>query len=284
VRVLVVLVLLATAGDARADAPELARARRLKQTLEFAAALDEVDRVIALGTSSPDGLTDAYRLAGELAAGLGRDGDAVTYFQRLLALDPGAAMPAGTSPKIVAPFEQARANLGGRALAAHVEGDAIVVDDDPLGMVASIQPRALLDRHGNTLWIAPAAETPVPAPPPPRKLARPPFYARWELWTLATVGFAAGAAFGAKELSDTQEEWDRLRAEDGAHDFSELQRVEDRGRTWATTTNLMLGATAVTGAITAVCIWRELRRPSVEDTVTVTVTHGGAAIGIAGSF
>ena len=287
-RVLVVLAILALAATAHADgAHELAEARRLKQTLDFAGALAEVERVIAAGNSAPAALAEAYRLGGELAAGLGRDGDAITYFQRLLALDPGATLPAGTSPKVVAPFETARANLEGRSLDARLDGDALVVIDDPLGMVATVLPRLLLDKHGNTLFIAPAPPTAEERPViTPRDLARPPAYARWELWTLVTVGFAASAGFGAKELDDAQDEWNALRAEPGEHDFSTLQQVERRGRAWATSTNIMLGATAVTGTIAAICLWRELRRPHVDDTVTVTgaVTHGGAAIGIAGRF
>jgi hypothetical protein len=289
VRVLVVLAVLALAarGAHAGGAHELAEARRLKQSLDFAGALAEVERVIAAGNSAPDALLEAYRLAGELAAGLGRDGNAITYFQRLLALDPGATMPSGTSPKILAPFETARSNLDGRSLVARVEGDTIVVVDDPLGMVATVLPRLLLDRHGNTLFIATADARPVETPVTTRReIARPPAYARWEIWTLVTVGFAASAAFGAEELDDAQDEWNALRAEPGEHDFSELEQVEQRGRSWATTTNIMLGATAVTGTIAAICLWRELRRPDVDDTVTVTgaVTHGGAAIGIAGRF
>lgn len=285
-RLLAVLAVLALAARAHADgAHELAVARRLKQTLDFAGALAEVERVIAAGNSAPDALVEAYRLAGELAAGLGRDGAAITYFQRLLALDPAATLPIGTSPKVVAPFETARANLAGRKLAAHVEGDTIVIDDDPLGMVASILPRLLLDRHGNTLWLAPATAVAPPVVVDAPRLARPPLYARWELWTLLTLGAGVSAALGAKELDDAQDEWNQLKAE-GDHDFSELQEVERRGRSWATTTNIMLGATAVTGTVAVICLWRELSRPRGDDTVTVTgaVTHDGAVLGLAGRF
>ena len=267
-RVLVVLVILALAPSARAD--ELARARELKQTLDFAGALAATERAIAAGDGDRARLVEAYRLAGELAAGLEREADAVTYFRRLLALDPDAALPAGTSPKIVLPFERAREDLAGRRLEAHAGGDGIVVADDPRGMVAEVRAQSLHDRHGNTLWVAPPRAV-VDRP------ARPPLYARWTVWTSAAVGLAAAAAFTARELDDAQDEWDRLRGEDGAHDFSELRRVERRGRAFATTTNVLLAATAVSGTIAALCIWRDLR-------ATATVSHDGAGVGIAGRF
>jgi tetratricopeptide (TPR) repeat protein len=284
VRILAVVLVLAVATRAHAGgAEELARARELKRSLDFEGALAATERAIAAGDGDRDALLAAYRLAGELAAGLGREPEAITWFQRLLALDDRAVLPDGTSPKIVAPFDRARINLAGRKLAAHAEGATVVVDEDPLGMVAEVVGRALVDRHGNVLWVAPALAA-APADPP--RLARPPVYARWELWTLLTLGFAGSAAWGGKELDDAQDEWDRLRAEDGQHDFSELERVERRGRAWATTTNLMLGAAAVSGTIAVVCMWRQWRRAPVDDTVTVTgaVSHGGAMLGIAGRF
>jgi hypothetical protein len=91
---------------------------------------------------------ETYRLMGELAAGLGDAGQTATFFERLLALEPAATWPPGTSPKILGPVALARQRLAGRRLRVHVErgepfGARLIVDEDPLGMVAGGRARCV---------------------------------------------------------------------------------------------------------------------------------------------
>jgi tetratricopeptide (TPR) repeat protein len=278
-RLVLIAALVAVAGVAEAGgADELAEARRRRQALDFEGALAALERAIAAGDNDAGRLADAYQLAGELAAGLGRVDEATAAFERLLVLRPDAALPGGTSPKIQAPFDAARAR-GHRPLAAHAERDGatvtLVVDADPLGLIAgarlrwsggelrapsalTIPPGAVdpvleaIDRHGNTLWSAPLPATAIVAPPVADTTIDRPFWRSPTLWLGGALGWAAIGGIVAWQLGKTQDEWDRLRAEDGQHDYSELRAVEQHGRNQAAFANVSFGiaaAFAVTGVV-----------------------------------
>src|SRR4051812_12229978 len=94
-----------TAGTARAG-DDLAEAIRLEAALEYDQALAIVDRMIAAGTvTEPARLAELHLSAGRLAAGLDHADIARDHFARALALRPELALPAGTSPKLTAPFD-----------------------------------------------------------------------------------------------------------------------------------------------------------------------------------
>ena len=59
--------------------------------------------------ATADELAETYRLGGEIFAALGEDKAARESFLRWVVLQPGERLPQGTSPKILARFEQARA-------------------------------------------------------------------------------------------------------------------------------------------------------------------------------
>jgi hypothetical protein len=218
------------------------------------------------------------------------------HFAEAIALSPGAALAPGTSPKIAARFDAARAGLAGSSLRVHVEADpagaAVVIDDDPLAMIAAIRVRyrtakgapgeltarggghvivplppdagavelAAVDAHGNTLWIgAPIA----------REIAAAHEDHAWgatTAWGAAAGGALAIGGFAAWRTSVAQDQWNALRADDAHHDYSELAAVETRGRRWALAADVAFGAAAATGAIAIVLAIREVRRPLHEET------------------
>ncbi len=94
-----------------------------------------------------------HRLAGEISAAFGNADEAAARFRLMLAVDPTAEVAEGQAPKVVEPYDLARAYIDENgALKAHLErepdGDGgvaltVVVDSDPLHMVAGA---ALIDR------------------------------------------------------------------------------------------------------------------------------------------
>lgn len=103
---LAALAVLALVGTARAD--NLADARKAVDASDYDAAKTAIDKALADGTQGPDDLADLYRMKGIVDAAEGSTAAATTAFGKWLALDPKAALPAGTSPKIVRPFDAAK--------------------------------------------------------------------------------------------------------------------------------------------------------------------------------
>lgn len=124
--------------------PHLVRARAEIAQLRYDLAAESVDRALHEGGNDPAGLVEILRLAGEIAATLGRTESASRFFRMALALDPAIDLSGRASPKIRAPFDAARAGLGGRRLLARrevVPGEApavvLLVESDPAEMVAA---------------------------------------------------------------------------------------------------------------------------------------------------
>ncbi len=275
-RLLVIAAIVVAASRARAD-DTLEDARHLEASLEYEQGLAMVERVIVRGGASPDELAELHLLAGRLAAGLDRAPVAEDHFARLLALRPDATLPEGTSPKLTAPFEAAHAHAAPLAVSASfADGVVALVTRDPLGMIVGVavtlsdgtvlsEPHTLrvtvprgatpreivaLDADRNRVWIGAAPVAVVVVAPPIR--ATTPIYARWQTW--AIVGGAALVAGGisAWRFTVDQNQWNTLRAEDGQHDFSQLQALETRGRQWGLAADIgfgVAGASALTGAI-----------------------------------
>ena len=162
---LVVAVAVAAVPVARAD-DELAEAERLKAALDYQDALAIVDRLLARGGAAPDRLAQLQLLAGTLAAGLDRPALAEDHFARLLAIDPGATLPPGTSPKITAPFDAARTRTTPLHVSARVADGvvALALGADPLELVVGIEVDAV-DASGRHLEIADGRATRVALPP-----------------------------------------------------------------------------------------------------------------------
>ena len=107
--VIAAAVALACARPARAgDDTSLAQARRDVESSDYMAARTDLVSALDAGTADPDELAEIYKLTGIDEAALGNTSDATAAFARWLVLDPHAALPEGTSPKITKPFDAAK--------------------------------------------------------------------------------------------------------------------------------------------------------------------------------
>lgn len=248
-RLVAIAVVLGLAASARADA-ELAEAYRLEASLEYDGALAILTRIIDRGTETdPERLAELHFYAGRLAAGLDRADEAREHFAIALSLNTTLTLPPGTSPKLLAPFEDARATMV--KLRAHVAGGAVIVDADALGLVARTaivghEPRAL-DAHGNVVW-----RPEPPPPPPPRPSPDPGFAARWQTWGILSGGAAVIGGLCAWRFQVAQDDWNEA-AQDGHHDYTQLRAIEQRGNRWAIGANVGFGVAAAAG-VTAVIL------------------------------
>jgi tetratricopeptide (TPR) repeat protein len=179
------------------------RAQREMLQLDFDRAIQLLERAEATGANRREQLVVIYRSLGESHASIGHEREAEVDFRRLLALDPDAELPRGSSPKLTAPFVAAREFMQRRSaltVACERRGDGralLTVQADPLGMVAAAraaradggalegatrrpgrdriaiafppdaQACAALDRHGNELARAMLVTGVGPPPPEP---------------------------------------------------------------------------------------------------------------------
>jgi hypothetical protein len=283
VRVVVLLLVavcsLAHAGDSADVSQALAQIAKLESSLEYEQALVLADRTIARGISSRDQLADLHLIAGRLAAGLDHPEVAQEHFERVLVLRPNTQLVTGTSPKLLAPFDAARATqpalvvklgVDGKRAYAEVTADTlqlvrglrvVVVDankvssvvtgdgltkDVPLGTVTSV---AVTDEYGNELVVA-RIEAPAPIVPERRVERSTPFHKHWVTYTaLSGAALITGGLF-AWRFGLAQDEWNRLDAE-GGHGFTQLQAVEQRGQRWAIAADATFGVAAIAGIVAA---------------------------------
>ncbi len=296
-----------------ATIPALARAdgldevRRLEASLEYEQALAAVERLIASGAAKTE-LAALHFEAGKLAAGLDRAAVAQDHFARALALDGTLVLPPGTSPKVIAPFEAARAANRPLHVVSARRGRAIVIgaDPDPLHLLAiakvrfidgsghhqerttSTEPLAIdlppdarsieivgTDEYGNVLY---STVEPEPALPPIASAPAQAWYASWKLWAGATA-FAGGVAgLCAWREGVAQDDWNQLKADPRPVDYSRLRAVEDRGRAWALAANVSFGVAGATAIVGAIALFTHRSEASV------AVTAGPGTVGIAGRF
>ena len=94
----------------------LAKAARARADLELGAALELSQRALKQGDASVDETFALHTLCAEAAAGLGKRELATDQFLRALLLRPDDMLPRGVSPKILAPFTEAKRRLAGRVL------------------------------------------------------------------------------------------------------------------------------------------------------------------------
>lgn len=302
----------ATLAPTPARADRLDEVRRLEAALEFEQALAAVERIIASGTATPPGnpgssddLAALHFWAGRLAAGLDRPAVAQDHFARALALESvfAVGLDPGTSPKVTAPFEAARASARLLHVTSERHGAIVTIstDGDPLHLVAAGKARFVdgsghhqertasagppftialpadahsieivaTDEYGNVVYVA--AE---PATTP--RVEHAPWYGNWKLWAGATA-FAGGVAgLCAWRESVAQDDWNQLRAT--PHDYSALRAVEDRGRAWALAANITVGVAGAAAIASTVAFFTHRESPPV------TITAGPGTVGIAGRF
>jgi len=256
VRLAAAVLLLAVAGGTAHANDDLAEAIRLEAALQYDQALAIVDRIIAAGTTTePAQLAELHFYAGRLAAGLDRADTARDHFARALALRPDLALPAGTSPKITAPFDAARATP---PLRLHATRDGAVVDADPIGLVHRIDGFKALDDHGNVVW---HGEAPAPPPPPPGP-SQASIAGRASTWAVAAGGALVIGGLCAWRFQVAQDDWNRF-SQDGLHDYTQLRAVESRGDHWGLAADVSFGVAAAAGVTAAILYVRHRPGPFV---------------------
>jgi hypothetical protein len=149
--------------------PNLERARRQLDDLKYDEAAASLEQALRVGESGPKELAEIYLLSAQVAAARGDDAAAEDFFRHLLALAPETKLPAGVSPKIAQPFQQARSFIEQRLpIAVRWEQDPsgaavrVLVDADPLSMVHGAEvvwfedgsPKRVV-RHGNAPYVIP---------------------------------------------------------------------------------------------------------------------------------
>lgn len=307
---MLVLATVAVLRGPAAAGPTLDAAREAKGVLDYERALALAGEALRSGDNERAELVEIYRLAGEVAAGLDRTDEAEMWFKRLLALEPTATLPVGTSPKITGPFERARAFIEERgALAVRHEavpgGVVLHVDRDPLGMVdgarAYVQTSDVrlfvldgrgetrihievpqngfankvvaIDEHGNELAaiLLAARVTELDVVGQRRDRAG----RGWWLSAGVTVAsLGAGIYFGL-DTRDAEKDLAALNesSQDGPIAANEAHELVRRGRRSAILANVGFAATGVGAVITGWLVYRRLSAPA--STVAVTPVVGG---------
>ena len=258
-------------GDRERVSQALQKIAQLEQQLEYEQALVLADRTIAEGVSTRDQLADLHLIAGRLAAGLDHPDVAQQHFAKLLALRPDTVLVAGTSPKLQAPFDAAKA--APHELVVAVAAGHLVVTRDDLHLVAGTRTRGNVleayDEHGNQLavQVIPLA-TPVGA-----EIHRS---RAWIPFAVASGALLIGGGVSAWRFGVARDEWNR--ENDGEHDYTRLHALEDRTQRWAIAADVGFGL-AATAAVTAVILYVT---GESEERVGVAIT--GTSAGVVAHF
>ncbi|MBN2497041.1 MAG: hypothetical protein JXR96_20785 [Deltaproteobacteria bacterium] len=138
------------------SADELEQAEQLRKRMQYEQAIERCAEVLESSGREPRELVAAYRIMGLSLSASGKLDQAFESFKKLLAIDPGFKLSPRISPKLAAPFFQARALLEGQKPITLVHAPppslaspeafsgaelAIELAADPLGMVKEIAVR-----------------------------------------------------------------------------------------------------------------------------------------------
>jgi hypothetical protein len=298
------LVLALLAGTARADEVDDA-----VEDLRLDDALVLLDRAWTHGGSDVERATAIALRGGDLAATIGDGAAAARWFTLAAALDPDAALPPGTSPKVTEMHETARRALGGRRFGARtrfVRGGLRVEIDDPLAVIATVRLRTarrlrsaqvegtgapvrfqhvataadveLIDGYGNILWAGHVAapvvlEQPVAAPPERS------WVARWQTWAIGGGALAATAGALAFVSLGARSDLEALHRDSDGHEATEALAIERRMQRSAIAAQIA-GVAALAAGVTSVVLWRSER----DARVVPLAGEGSAGLAVEGSF
>ncbi|MBA2544609.1 MAG: tetratricopeptide repeat protein [Deltaproteobacteria bacterium] len=316
-KAVVIAIVLAGLGSARADSPKLAEARAAIDQVRYDDAQRLLVDALAAGGHSPEDVRLIYQLAASTAVVLGQRELGEQYYRRWLALDPAAKLPDGSSPKLADAFVAAQAYMaahGRLTVRAKPRGSQVdvIVESDPLHMaaaasadatrVALVDGRAtltatraiaILDERGNQLVVldvpveltGPATSTgPTVAPRPVRDVLPPsrPLSRRWTTWAVPSAAFLlAGAILGTLAITQ-QEDLDDAIGASGEHFFSEIDGNHDTIKRNATI-GIALGSVGAVLAIPAAVFFLRGRGPQRGRLSLQPVVHS-TGIGVAGAF
>jgi hypothetical protein len=158
------------AAPVRADSPHLAEARRAVEAVDYDAARRLLVDALRDGGNSPAAMREIYRLSARAAVVLDQRELAEQFYRRWLAIDPDAALPDDTAPKLREPFVAAQAYIAAhgrlRATARRTPAGKIDVEliADPLAMAHAA---AALDPAGSRDAAPATASSREPARRPP---------------------------------------------------------------------------------------------------------------------
>jgi hypothetical protein len=286
------------AAPARADSPHLVEARRAIEAVDYDAARRLLVAALGDGDNAPAAMREIYRLSARAAVVLDQRELAEQYYRRWLAIDPDAALPGDTAPKLREPFVAAQAYIaahgGLRATARRTASGEIDVEliADPLAMAhaAALAPAgagavappatpivfgaehrahlaagariAILDDRGNRLVELdpePAALAAPRTPAGPDDEAAPPWTRRWLTWAIPTGAFALGAAgFGIASIASYAHAH-TITTQSGEFHFSDARDNVNRGRIFAWITIGAGAATAACAIPAAIYLARDVR-------------------------
>lgn len=118
-------------------------ARHDVETSDYLAARGALASALDAGTASPDDLAEIYKLSGIVEGALGKEADATASFAKWLAIDPKGALPPGTSPKIMKPFEAAQKKTEPVKVKAETQASppsvTLVVQADPERLIRRVR-------------------------------------------------------------------------------------------------------------------------------------------------
>ena len=195
---------------------------------------------------------------------------------------------------------------GARAVYRTAKGDERIIDargHAPLSLEIPAVGRveltcAVLDEHGNRLieigsWEEPMILTAVAAGPDvmargkaPRRAGPRPLYARWYLWGTASVLMGGAGVYFAMEAHSDQKELDELQRTSMENRYSDVEKVERRGKRNALLANIGLGA-AGAFALAAAITWGLQPESASGGTVTAVAPvpmRDGAGVSVKLSF
>ena len=308
-----VLLVAALAGPAVAGGnPTLDQAQQAIDNIDYEAARSLVGKALDGGGLSLADHLRALRMAGEVEAALGDDAGAREHFATWIYLDPKAKLADGLSPKITAPFDEARASTGALVIDVSLErtGDGVsvtLVTSDPLALVhgfeasgggaqvsgtglaatlATTDPSGfevtvvVVDERNNqiavrTVVTEPAASAePTPATGGGGGEKGWPAVIRWPTWAaLAIVAGGTGGYFSYR-VGQAEDDLDELNANPGAHTADEARAIQDRGERDALIANVLYG---VAGAAAIAAVLTFVLEP--DDDPAVEVLPGAGSDG-----
>jgi hypothetical protein len=306
----------ALAGPAGADGnANLDQAQQAIDNIDYEAARNFVGMALDSGGLALADHLRALRIAGEVEAALGNDAGAREHFATWIYLDPKAKLADGLSPKITAPFDEARAATGALVIdVALARGDdgvrVTLVTSDPLAMVhgfeasgggaetsgeggeatlATTDPSGfevtvtVVDERNNQIAVRTVVAEPLAAADKPPGTGGGgaesgwPAPLRWPTWAgLAIVAAGTGGYFSYR-VGQAEDDLEALNADPGAHTADEAKAIQDRGERDALVANVLYG---VAGAAAIAAILTFVLEPDDDPDVEVlpSASSDGASV------
>jgi hypothetical protein len=312
-----VLLVAALAGPAGADGnANLDQAQQAIDNIDYEAARSFVGKALDGGGLALADHLRALRIAGEVEAALGNDAGAREHFATWIYLDPKAKLADGLSPKITAPFDEARAATGALVIDVSLErsGDGVkvtLVTSDPLALVHGFEASGggaqasgtgleatldttdpsgfevtvvVIDERNNQIAVRTVVAEPAASAEPPAATGGGgggksgwPAAIRWPTWTALAVVAAGTGGYFSYRVGQAEDDLEELNANPGAHTADEARAIQDRGERDALVANVLYG---VAGAAAIAAVLTFVLEPDDDPDVEVlpSASSDGASV------